>query len=417
MPRTILFWLHLTAGVIAGAIIFLMSVTGVLLTYEKQMLDWADMSQLKSINAPVSSHLTADSLIHIASAAKAGATPATITFRSDSSSPAQVSFGQAGVLYLNPATGVVLGPGSTVARGFFRGVTDWHRWLAGKDKNRELGKMVTGAANLLFLLLVLSGMMLWLPRTWTWLRVRAVLWFRGGLSGKARDFNWHNVLGIWTALPLVAIIASATVIGYPWASDLVYKVVGETPPPRNPGGPPQGAVAAGAGAARDGREAQPAGALANGGGARPADETPATASTTYAAALATALPLMPGWRAATVQIPKPGAKTLNVTLDRGTGGQPQYRATATIATATGTLDKYQPFDSLTTGRQLRSILRFTHTGEVLGLTGQTIAGLVSFSSVILVITGLMLAIRRAARAVGRRGKATESDVALGVPAD
>lgn len=417
MPRTILFWLHLTAGVIAGAIIFLMSVTGVLLTYEKQMLHWADMRQLKIIKAPVSSHLAADSLVQIASAQKAGATPITITFRSDSSSPAQVSFGQAGVLYLNPATGAVLGPGSTVTRGFFRSVTDWHRWLAGKDKNRELGKNVTGAANLLFLLLVLSGMVLWLPRTWTWLRLRAVLWFRGGLSGKARDFNWHNVLGIWTALPLVAIIASATVIGYPWASDLVYKVVGETPPPRNTGGPPQGAGAVQAGAARDGREAQPAGALAKSEAARSTDETPATASTSYAAALATALPLMPEWRAATVQIPKPGAKTLNVTLDRGTGGQPQHRATATIATATGALDKYQPFDSLTTGRQLRSILRFTHTGEVLGLTGQTIAGFVSFSTVILVITGLMLAIRRAAQALRRRGKTTESDVALGVPAD
>ena len=417
MLRKILFWLHLSAGVLAGTIILLMSVTGVLLTYEKQMLHWADMRQVRSLNAPVSAHLPVDSLIRIAAARKPETAPASITLRSSATAPAQVSFGQAGVLYLNPATGAVLGDGSAFARGFFRGVTDWHRWLAGQDKNRELGKQVTGAANLLFLALVLSGMVLWLPRTWTWLRVRAVLWFRGGLSGKARDFNWHNVLGIWTAVPLVAIIASATVIGYPWASDLVYKVVGETPPPRNSGGPPQGAGAVQAGAARDGREAKPAGGIANGGAARTANEAPATPSTTYAAALATALPLMPGWRAATVQIPKPGAKTLNVTLDRGTGGQPQYRATATIATATGALDKYQPFDSLTTGRQLRSILRFTHTGEVLGLTGQTIAGLVSFSSVVLVITGLMLAIRRAARAVGRRGKATESDISLGVPAD
>ena len=35
---------------------------------------------------------------------------------------------------------------------------------------------------------------------------------------------------------------------------------------------------------------------------------------------------------------------------------------------------WEPFDRLSAGRRLRSILRFAHTGEVLGLAGQTIAG-------------------------------------------
>jgi uncharacterized iron-regulated membrane protein len=265
-------------------------------------------------------------------------------------------------------------------------VTDWHRWLAGKDENRELGKQVTGAANLMFLILVLSGMVLWLPKTWTWIRFRAVLWFRSGLAGKARDFNWHNVLGVWSAIPLIAIVASATVIGYPWASDLVYKIVGESPPPRA-GAPSSGAsagvVAAGAGSAND-RRAGPDGA-----GAATVDSA-APASIPYAAALASALPLVTGWKSATVQLPKPGAKTINV------------RATVQVAAATGAIDKFQPFDSLTTGRQLRSVLRFTHTGEVLGLFGQTIAGLVSLASVVLVMTGIALSVRRAARALARR---------------
>ena len=39
--RKILFWAHLSCGVAAGLIILLMSATGVLLTYERQMLDSA----------------------------------------------------------------------------------------------------------------------------------------------------------------------------------------------------------------------------------------------------------------------------------------------------------------------------------------------------------------------------------------
>ena len=40
--RTLIFWPHLIAGVVAGAIVLLMSVTGVLLTYERQLIAWSD---------------------------------------------------------------------------------------------------------------------------------------------------------------------------------------------------------------------------------------------------------------------------------------------------------------------------------------------------------------------------------------
>ncbi|HYW49414.1 MAG TPA: PepSY-associated TM helix domain-containing protein [Gemmatimonadaceae bacterium] len=393
MLRKILFWTHLTAGVVAGAIIAMLSVTGVLLTYEKQIAHWADLRTIQPINAPVSTHLRPDSLIVLASAANGGKAATAITLRSDSTKPAQIGFGSDGLLFLNPSTGAVLGAGSPATHEFFESVEHWHRWMAGEGDRRKLFKSVTGVANLMFLVLVLTGMVLWLPKTWTWIRFKSVLWFRKGLTGKARDFNWHNVLGIWSALPLVAIVASGSVIGFPWASDLVYKVVGEAPPPRTPpGGPVAGAPAS----AGTGQRAAAAGAVEQ----PKADVVTGRAS--YAAMLSTALPLMPEWKAVTLQLPKPDAKTVTVTLDRGTGGQPQHRATVQLAPGTGALVKYQPFDSLSTGRRLRSVLRFTHTGEVLGLAGQTLAGLVSLASVVLVVTGVTLAIRRAARAIGRR---------------
>ena len=390
MLRTVLFWLHLSAGVIAGALIIVMSVTGVLLTYEKQMKHWADLRHLRAINAPLSTHLPADSLIRLAESARSNSHATGITLRSNPTEPAQISFGRDGILFLDPASGTVLGNGDTATREFFSGAEEWHRWLAGEGPNRTRGKALNDAANLLFLVLVLSGMVLWLPRTWTWVRVRAVLWFRTGLSPKARDFNWHNVLGIWSAIPLIVIVASGSVIGYQWAGNLVYRAVGEAPPPRTPPGPPPGARSATA-------------------------NTPAPPTASLAGMISTAIPLMPDWKAVTAQVPAPGAKTASVTLDRGTGGQPQFRATVQFTAATGAIAKYQPFDSLSTGRQARSVLRFAHTGEVLGTTGQTIAGLASLASVVLVITGISLALRRAARAYARR-RAPASETALDAPA-
>jgi hypothetical protein len=75
--------------------------------------------------------------------------------------------------------------------------------------------------------------------------------------------------------------------------------------------------------------------------------------------------------------------------------------------ATGEVARWEPFLSYTRGRQLRSILRFAHTGEVAGIVGQTIAGLVSTGGAVLVITGLALAIRRFLAWVARRSKSSQ----------
>ncbi|MEJ7607899.1 MAG: PepSY domain-containing protein [Bryobacteraceae bacterium] len=69
-----------------------------------------------------------------------------------------------------------------------------------------------------------------IPKVWKWQSLKAVALFRGGLSGKARDFNWHNVIGLWLALPLLLIIVSGAVISFPWATSLVFWATGTTAP-------------------------------------------------------------------------------------------------------------------------------------------------------------------------------------------
>lgn len=93
------------------------------------------------------------------------------------------------------------------------------------------------------------------------------------------------------------------------------------------------------------------------------------------------------------------------TIDQGNGGQPQKRSQLTLDRKTGEVVRWEPFSSYTTGRKLRSFLRFAHTGEVAGLAGQTIAGLASLGGAFLVWTGISLALRRFRAWLGRRGGA------------
>ncbi|HET7229486.1 MAG TPA: PepSY domain-containing protein, partial [Longimicrobium sp.] len=81
-------------------------------------------------------------------------------------------------------------------------------------------------------------------------------------------------------------------------------------------------------------------------------------------------------------------------IDRGDGGQPQKRASLSLDRRTGAVVKWEPFPTQKPGRRMRSILRFAHTGEVLGLFGQTLAGLASAGAALLVWTGIALAWRR-----------------------
>src|SRR5215217_3259269 len=228
--RRIIFWCHLPVGVTAGMVILIMCVTGVLLSFEKQITAWADTRGYRS-EPPTAetTHLAVETLIAKARETR-GATPTAVTIKSDPSAPAEIAFGRETTLFVNPYTGATLGEDSQKVRSFFRTVTDWHRWLGAKGDNINVARAITGACNLGFLFLVMSGFYLWWPRNWNRKALRNVTWFRRGLPSKARDFNWHNVIGFWSAAPLFIIVLSAVVISYTWAGNLVYRVVGETPP-------------------------------------------------------------------------------------------------------------------------------------------------------------------------------------------
>ncbi|MGD9904707.1 MAG: PepSY-associated TM helix domain-containing protein [Vicinamibacterales bacterium] len=375
--RTVLFWLHLVTGVVAGVVILVMCVTGVVLTYEKQMLEWADRRSL-SVPLPAEARPLPPETLLAAAVAEAGAAPTGITMRADPRAPATVSFEGGRARLIDPYTGGVLGEPSPRLRGFFRSMTSWHRWLALEGTSRGTGKAITGAANLGFLFIVLSGMYLWLPKVRTWLQFTQVLWFRGGLSAKARDFNWHNVIGIWSAVPLAIVVAGAVPISYGWAGSLVYRLAGEAPPqaaarPGSPGGP--GA----SGPARGGRDDEPSRPWAIAG---------------LDMAWASARGAVPNWRSASVRLGGPATAPFVISLDEGYGGQPQWRTTVTLDRASGAMIARESFDNLGPGRRLRSWLRFAHTGEIYGLPGQTVAGLVSAGGAVLVYTGIALALRR-----------------------
>jgi uncharacterized iron-regulated membrane protein len=392
--RAVLFWMHLACGIAAGIVVLVMCVTGVALTYEKQMLEWADRRAWTAPPSADARALLPETLLARVQTAQPGAAPTGITLRADRSAPATVTLDGNKTLLVDPYRGQIIGAPPTGLRTFFRTMTSWHRYLAMEGASRATGRAATGASNLAFLFIVISGTYLWLPKIWTWIQFKNVLWFRGGLSPKARDFNWHNVIGIWTAVPLAIVVAGAVPISYPWASNLVYRIVGDTPPA--PAGAQQ---AGGPGGPAGGQQRGPAGQA----GAERGDRTPPTYTAAGVdAAWVNAQSQIPEWRTMTTRLASSDRAPVVIAIDEGYGGQPQKRTTITFDRASAAPQKTELFESLSAGRRLRSWLRFAHTGEIYGLTGQTVAGLVSAGGAVLVYTGIALALRRFAAWIKRR---------------
>jgi uncharacterized iron-regulated membrane protein len=394
--RQVIFWLHLATGVVAGLIIGVMSATGVLLAFENQMTAWAERA-VRTIPPPAldATRLSLDALVAQARAAWPESRSSGVILRAEPTAAVQINFGRERVLFVNPYTGEVVGEGATRLRTFLHTVTDWHRWLGMEGEHRDLGRAITGACNAAFAGMVMTGMYLWWPRRWTRRALTAILVPGLTLRGRPRDWNWHHVAGIWSAVILLSITLTGVVMSYQWANNLLYTLTGNTPPPprAGAGGSPEGNVTRQA--RTPGNAAEPRRARAE---TRPAETVPARAP--LETLLATAMQQAPHWRSIILRLPQREAAQMSVTLEEATALHPYPRSLLTLDTTTAAVVQWEPYTGYNLGRTLRAWVRPVHTGEAGGISGQIVAALASSAALVLLWTGLALTWRRF---FGRRG--------------
>ena len=369
--RKAIFWVHLAVGLAAAIAILMMAVTGVILTYEAQLNGWA-LRDYRADPAPDVAPLGLDELIARVAREQPARLFTSVALDRDAREPAIVELDDGAIVYVDRFTGERLGDGDTRTRRFLRSVMYWHRWFALEGEYRIIGRTIMATANLGFLFLLVSGVYLWWPSTASRAAWRHALWFRRGLSGRARDFNWHSVIGFWSAVPLAVIVVSGAAISYQWAADLVHLLAGDTPPFQTSPRPLESA-------ARGGLRVEP---------------DPTTPLVELQALTMKAVAETPGWRTITISLPESIHDPVLVAVDRGTGRQPSKSEDLLFDRATGELVERAGYPTFSRGFKIRRWLRFAHTGEVYGVIGQSIAGGVSLGVAVMVWTGLAMSWRR-----------------------
>ncbi len=388
-----------------GLVALTLCATGVLLTYKRQVERW--LTEPEVVVPAGARPLTLEEIVTRAQNHVPLSNNMQVVVSNAPDAAVAVRQGRRGLALLNPYTGELLEPQRPWVRDAFHFVTRFHRWFAVGDEARPAAKFIVGVANLALLFLVASGLYLWLPPIWRRHAFRfRTLFVRKPRSSRMRDYNWHHVLGIWAAGPLVVLIVTGSVFSFNWTGDVIYSVLGVERPQRS------GPEPAGGGRGRGRRGGQEPGS----------GQFPVVAPAgmlTLDALADVAAGHAPDWRELAIGLPRPGQSRVTVLIDRGNGGQPTLRETVTLNRATGETIESVPHERLPAAQRIRGTIRFLHTGEYFGFVGQTVAGLASLAGVLMVWTGIALAWRRLAQPLFARrrrgpGSRPEPDAWQGV---
>jgi uncharacterized iron-regulated membrane protein len=214
------------------------------------------------------------------------------------------------------------------------------------------------------MLSVILGIFIWLPRRWSWTHLRAIALPRWGVPGRARDFNWHNALGIWSVIPLLVIFWTGTAMSYNWARRLTDQIGDPSTIARSADRPtsrPQNAVPS---------QAQPE---------------------SLDALLDRAKQQSAGWKAITIFPPRQNSGPVHFVIDMS-GYNGFGKASGLALDRTGAVVYFTPAGA--GAMSSSTFIRYGHTGEAWGIAGQTIAGLSSLGGAMLIWTGVTLSLRR-----------------------
>lgn len=121
--------------------------------------------------------------------------------------------------FVNQYTGEVTGIYKFQESPFYTIMT-LHRWLM--DGSRTWGKYTVGISTLIFVFILITGFIVWMPRRWNRSRFKVQL-----KKGKKRLFyDMHNVLGAYACLVLLICALTGMVWSFEWYRNGVFKLFG-----------------------------------------------------------------------------------------------------------------------------------------------------------------------------------------------
>ena len=258
--------------------------------------------------------------------------------------------------FVNPYTGKVLELYS-YQETFYYQIFSLHRWLLAGPT----GKAITGVSTLIFLFILITGIVLWWPKTRNIFKQRIKVKWDGGW--KRLNHDLHVVLGFYAAIFLFICAFTGLTWSYEWFSNGLYAVLRTSPK----------AMVAPLSAAAVVTEAK---------------------HISYETALATVKQSVPDAVFYSLSAPKDSSASFVVSLLPANEVMESATTTYYLDQFSGKVLQSQTFAQRTLGQKVRASIKPLHTGAILGTPSKILALLVALLGVIFPTTGTIMWLNR-----------------------
>jgi len=214
--------IHLWLGLSSGLLVFIIAITGCIYAFQEEIQNLTEPyrfveHQQQPVLPPSKLRAIAErelpgKKIHAVLYANPGKAAQAIFYNADP----EYYF----LVYLNPFSGEVLQVKDAQA-GFFPFILDGHfyLWLP-----HEIGQPVVATATLLFLVMMISGLILWWPKNKKATKQRfSIKW---SARWRRTNYDLHNVLGFYATWIAIILVVTGLVWGFEWFAQGYYKLAG-----------------------------------------------------------------------------------------------------------------------------------------------------------------------------------------------
>lgn len=220
--------IHLWLSVPFGLIITLVCFSGAMLVFENEANEWfrRDLYYVETVKG---SPLPMDKLLEkVATTLPDSVSVTGVSISSDPGRAYQVSLSKPrrASLYVDQYTGEV--KGKSERSGFFMFMFRMHRWLLDSmnpgNEGIFWGKMIVGVSTLLLVFVLISGIVIWWPRTRKALKNSLKITATKGW--RRFWYDLHVAGGMYTLIFLLAMALTGLTWSFPWYRTAFYKVFG-----------------------------------------------------------------------------------------------------------------------------------------------------------------------------------------------
>jgi uncharacterized iron-regulated membrane protein len=221
-------WLHLWLGLVSGLIVFIISITGCIYCFQKEISSLTQPYQfVKTEEKP---YISPSVLKKIAEqkqfgdkAGKPGSVINAVQYPGrGKAAVATYRDKKTGymMIYLNPYSGEILKV-KALEKDFFRIILEGHfqLWLP-----RAIGQQIICWSTGIFVLLLISGLIMWWPKNLRKANRDKSFKVKWKASFKRVNYDLHNVLGFYALIVALIIAITGLYFGFKWVPKTIYWV-------------------------------------------------------------------------------------------------------------------------------------------------------------------------------------------------